>query len=73
MTTYTATVIDGQGGGLPPKVRSEIQELWRDMELGNDMSYCEWDEDEFGDDYPSILKFIADNNITGRILIHYWW
>lgn len=67
----TATIINAHGD-VPPKVVSEMRDIWRDHELGNDYCYYSWDE-EMSENYPAIEKFIADNEIEGDILLHFWW
>jgi hypothetical protein len=50
----------------------ELGMLWENHELGNDFYYYGW-RDQLASLYPVIAKYIKDNNITGHILLHYWW
>jgi hypothetical protein len=73
MSHYPVTVIDVQTPALRgTPVYNEVKKLWTDNELGNDFYYYSWD-DEFDEEMPATAKYIADNGITGRILLRFWW
>lgn len=66
----------------PETVEFEINELWQDMDLGNDYFYYPWfwetyfeDETPMGERYPNILEFLYDNGVNKgeEILIHHSW
>jgi hypothetical protein len=69
---HTATVLEAQWSDCPEDVYEEVVQMWQNFELGNDFSYVTWDA-EFEEDYPIIAKYIADHNVTGECLIHFWW
>lgn len=66
----TATIISNQG--VPTDVYDDMRNLWRDYDLGNDYYYFPWD-DELDESYPVLAKFIKDKELTGEILIHFYW
>jgi hypothetical protein len=73
MSHYAVTVIDVQTKELRgTPVYHEVNKLWTYLELGQD-SYAGWDEEEMPETMPATAKYIADNGITGRILLRYWW
>jgi hypothetical protein len=67
---YPVTVIED--GDTSSDIDDEIRKIWEDNELGNDSAYYRW-WDEDVETYPALAKYIEDNNITGKILIRYWW
>jgi hypothetical protein len=67
---YHVTIIED--GDNPPGVDEDIEKIWARNELGNDTHYYQWSEyDE--EDYTALATYIKDNNISGKILIRYWW
>lgn len=67
------TVFDPQYGDVPEEVVEEIRQLWADNEYGNDFYYYTWVPDYDGENYPKINRFFKKHNVTGDILIHWWW
>jgi hypothetical protein len=68
------TVIEpGYGPETVQGLTQELSQFWEDYGLGNDFYYYKWYPDTHEAKYPVIAKYIKDSNITGSILLHYWW
>ena len=67
------TIIEVTLTDCPKDVQDEVEQLWRDMGLGNDYYYYKWYPGEDDDMYPIIAKYLSDNGIDEICLIHFWW
>lgn len=75
------TVLDVQWSNLSEEVVDDVRKLWENMELGNDVCYVRWDEQDFHDTdteedeqyrYPALAEYLRSRGIE-KCLIHYWW
>lgn len=75
----TKTILEVIHTNCPKDVKANIQELWIDVEFGNDDYYYSWEEDgetyngvPLKEAYPALYAYLKSHNIT-KCLIHYWW
>ena len=70
------TVLEATWTDCPDDVIDEIKKIWIDNNFGNDHFYYKWYEDSDGAEdsaYPVIAAYLKEHNVTGPVLIHWWW
>lgn len=76
------TVFNVQWSNCPVEVETEVRQLWRDNELGNDRYFYPWNDSEEernengesqdSEEYPIIAEYLRSRGVT-KCWIQWWW